>query len=373
MVFLGQIAIAPGQSLISVYVEAVLGRSPAFTSNLLSTRLVLGAVAALVGGGLADAYGQKRVMALGASGLPLVGAAFLLRSPAALVLLWAYVGFSLGLYTLGRQAYSLALVPPHRLGVAFAIIFTGITLGGAAGNLAAAAVIRERGFGALGVLAIVVGTLVFLGVGLAIPDRRASLSDRREAALTTYRALVARPRTLLLLCLQAVPTAYYGAAVLLMPLLIYRVSGRPSDSAHYATLTLVGSSIGQLLAGRLMDRHGARRPLAVLVAGIAAVSLSTAALTGSFIGLFACGVTGVSLAWALSVAYPVLVKELCPGPEHGRMLGLLYLAWSAGMLLGTQLGGLLVGWGGGVPFLVLGAANLLILPLAVRLVRAIAH
>jgi MFS family permease len=369
VVFLGQIAIAPGQSLISVYVEAELGRSPAFTSNLLSTRVVFGAIAALVGGGLADAYGRKRVMAIGASGLPIVGIAFLLRSPLALILLWAYVGFSLGLYTLGRQAYILALVPTHRLGVAFAIIFTGVTLGGAGGNLVAAPLISGWGFGTLGLFTITVGAIVFVTLALAIPERKASQSDQEEAALISYRSLLRRPRTLLMLALQAVPTAYYGAAVLLMPLLIFRVSGQPSHSALYGTLSLVFSSVAQLVAGRLMDRHGAKGPLAVLVVGIAGSALLTVPLAESLIGLFFCGITGVSIAWALSVAYPVLVRETCPKPEHARMLGLLYLAWSVGMLVGTQLGGFLVDWGGGVPFLVLGVANVLMVPLALKLLR----
>ncbi len=369
IVLLGQIAISPGQSLISVYVEAALGRSPAFTSNLLSTRLVFGAVAALVGGGLADAYGAKRVMALGASGLPLVGVAFLLHSPWALVLLWAYVGFSLGLYTLGRQAYILVLIPAHRLGTAFAIIFTSVTLGGAAGNLMAGPVIDQRGFAVLGLLTIAVGLVVFIALGLLIPDRRSAHEGGDGDERTSYALLLRRPMSLMLLLLQAIPTTYYGAAQLLMPLLIFRVSGRPSDSALYATLSLVFASVGQLVAGRMMDRYGGRKPLLVLVAGIAVTSLLTAMLAHSLVGLFVCGITGITLAWALSVAYPVLVREVCVPREHGRMLGLLYLGWSAGMLIGTQSGGFLVDLSDGLPFLVLGAANVLLLPLALRLVR----
>jgi len=373
IVLLGQIAIAPGQSLISVYVEAALGRSPTFTSNLLSTRLVFGAVAALVGGGLADRYGAKRVMALGASGLPIVGAAFLLASPWALVLLWAYVGFTLGLYTLGRQAYTLVLIPAHRLGTAFAIIFTGVTLGGALGNLAAGPIIDHLGFRYLGCLAIIAGLAVFFSLSFLIPDRRSEHGDEAGLDPTTYAGLARRPVSLMLLLLQAIPTTYYGAAQLLMPLLIFRVSGRPSDSAVYATLSLVFASAGQLVAGRLMDRYGGRKPLLVLVAGIAVTSLLTAVFAHSLVGLFVCGITGITLAWALSVAYPVLVRETCTSREHGRMLGLLYLGWSGGMLLGTQAGGFLVNLSDGLPFLVLGVANVLLLPLALRLVRGAAE
>jgi len=367
--FLGQMATSPAQSLISVYVEAELGRSPAFTSNLLSARLVFGAVAALMGGGLCERLGPKRVMVLGATGPALVGAAFLLRSPWAMVLLWAYVGFALGLYTLGRQAFSLALFPAHLVGTAFAIISTGVTLGGAGSNLIAGAIIEGQGFAALGQLTMAIGVLVLAMLAWLLPDRRPAPASTEELPSVTYRTLLRRPVSARLLFLQAIPTSYYGATQLLMPLLIFRVSGSPSYSALYATLSLIFASVGQLVAGRLMDRYGGKRPTLVLVIAIAAISLLTVVLGHSVAGLFFCGITGVTLAWALSVAYPVLVQETCAPRQHSRMLGLLYLGWSAGMLLGTNLGGVLVEYNSGLPFLVLGGLNLMLVPVALSLVR----
>ena len=369
LIFLGQVAVAPGQSLLAVYVESILTRAPAFTSSLVSTQLVFGAVAALVGGGLADAYGQKRVMILGASGLPLVGVAFLLRSPLALLLLWAYVGFALGLYVLGRQAYAMALVPAQRLGVAFAVIFTGVTMGGAAGNLLAAPILSRFDFSTLGLTAVGMAVLVFAAVNLAIPDAGRVKRDGHGAPFAGYWAMLRQRTTLLLALLQMLPTLYYGAASLLMPLLIYRAAGRPDVSAYYATTSLVFASAGQLLAGRLMDRRGWRAPLVALVAAIAAVALLTALLSQSLWGLFACGVAGITLAWALSVAYPVLVSDLYPIGEHGRTLGLIYVAWSLGMLAGTQTGGRLVSVSPGLPFLVIGLANVVAVALALMLAR----
>jgi len=369
IVFCGQLAVAPGQSLLSVYCEAVLHRPPAFTSSLMAAQLVFGALAAFIGGGLADAYGQKRVMAIGASGLPAVGLAFLLHSPWALVLLWAYVGFALGLYTLGRQALTLAIVPARQLGLAFAVIFTGITMGSALGNLVAGRVLARYGFGSLGLGAVALALLVFLAANLAIPAPGQAPPRHTGSALSGYLSLLRRPVTMLLALLQMLPTMYYGAASLLMPLLIYRASGRADVPAYYVTTSLVCASIGQLLAGRLMDRHGGRAALVIMVAGIATTSLLTAVLSRSLWGLFACGVVGITLAWALSVAYPVLVNGLCPISEHGRALGLLYVAWSAGMLLGTQAGGRLVNISSAAPFLAIGLVDLVAVALALLLAR----
>ncbi|MHB0876521.1 MAG: MFS transporter [Anaerolineae bacterium] len=366
--FFGQMTVAPGQSLLSVYVESVLHRGPTFTSALVSTQLVLGAVASIVGGTLADSHGRRRAMLLGATGLPFVGVIFLSRNAVLMLVLWAYIGFALAIYILGRQAYLMAVVPPRRLGVAFAVLFTGVTMGAAAGNLVAAALVRDGGFRMLGLTAMAAALVVIVALAATLREPSPAVAHR-NAVKGGYWAMLHDPKTLLLASLQTLPTVYYGAASLLMPLLIFRASGRPEVSAYYATATLVCASVGQLLAGRIMDRRGGRGALVALVAGVAATSLLTAFLTDSLVGLFACGVVGITLAWALSVAYPVLVSDFYPVHEHGRTLGLLYFAWSVGMLVGTQAGGLLVGVSAGLPFLAIGLAGAAAIGLALLLVR----
>lgn len=369
VVFFGQVTVAPGSSLLSVYVESVLHRPPTFTSTLVSTQLVFGAVASIVGGTLADTHGRKRTILLGASGLPLLGIVFLTHGAVPMMLLWAYVGFSLALYVLGRQAYVMALVPPRRMGFAFAVVFTAVTMGSATGNLVAAALVRQQGFATVGVFAACLALAVIAALAFTLPEPPASTVRQQAAVRSGYLTMLRDPKTLLLASLQTLPTVYYGAAQLLMPLLIFRASGRAEVSAYYATATLVCASVGQLLAGQIMDRHGGRKALVVMVAGIAATALLTAALTGSLVALFACGVVGITLAWALSVAYPVLVSEFYPVQEHGHTLGLLYFAWSVGMLLGTQAGGQLVSFSAGLPFLVIGVADAGAVVLALLLIR----
>ncbi|MGQ9554163.1 MAG: MFS transporter [Anaerolineae bacterium] len=374
LLFLGDFAVAPGRSLLSVYAEAVLGQPPYFTSTLLSVQTLFGAIAALVGGGLADTLGQKRVMILGASGLPLVGLVFLLGSPLALMVLWVYIGFTIGLYTIGRQSYMMAAVPPQYLGLATALIFTGLTLGSALGNALAAPVVDKLGFGALGVGILAVASLVFLVGLLTMPDMRA---DRRglksERSFAGYLHILRRPGVLLVGVVRILPTSYWGTATLLMPLLIYRAADRPSAAAYYGTASLLFASACQLLTGRICDRYGRRRLLVVLTGLISVISLLTSLFTKSLAGLYGCGILGAGIAWSLSTTIPGLVSDVAPREEHGRTLGLMHVFWSTGMLAGTQVGGWLVDVNSSLPFLVMGSVNILTVVSALILAPRLDH
>ncbi|MHB0875727.1 MAG: MFS transporter [Anaerolineae bacterium] len=358
LLFFGELATAPGRSLLSVYAEAQLGRPPYFTSALLSTQTFFGAIAAFVGGGLADSLGQKRVLLLGATGLPLVGVVYLLNSPLALVLLWVYIGFTFGLYTIGRQSYMMAAVPAAYLGIATALTFTGNTLGSALGNSLAAPIVDRYGFGVLGAAICAVATIVFLAGVIAMPDYRSERRLASERSFAGYSAVLKRPGILLIGLVRFLPTAYWGVATLLMPLLIYRAAGVPSAAAYYGTASLLFASACQLLSGRICDRYGRRRLVTALCIGIAVISLLTAVFSGSIVGLYVCGILGAGIAWSLSTTIPGMVNDVSPRQEHGRALGLMHIAWSAGMLTGTQVGGWLVDLDPSIPFVIMGVANL---------------
>ena len=368
LLFLGDFAAAPGRSLLSVYAEAELGRPPYFTSALISLQTLFGAAAAFVGGGLADTLGQKRVLVLGATGLPLVGLAFVLHSPLALVLLWVYIGFSIGLYTVGRQSYMMAAVPRQHLGLGTALIFVGMTLGGALGNSMAAPIVDRHGFAVLGAVIGGIALVVFLAGLLAMPDMR--YNERRAASgpsFAGYGGVLRRPGVLAIAVVRFLPTAYWGTASLLYPLLIYRAAHVPSAAAYYGTASLLFASACQILVGRVCDRCGRKRMVAGLTAGIAAIGVATAVFSDSLVGLYVCGILGAGIAWSLSTTIPGLVSDVAPREEHGRALGLMHIAWSAGYLVGTQTGGWLVDVASGLPFLLMGLLNLVAVGAALRL------
>jgi MFS family permease len=359
LIFLSDMVSGPGRTLLPVYGEAVLRRPPYFASTLVSLQLIFGAVAALAGGALSDALGHKRALVVGLSGVPLVGLGFIVHSPLALVLFWTYIGFAFGALTVGRQSYMMASVPSSRLGMATALIFFGLTLGSALGNYLAAPILDRYGFGTLGAGMTVVALTALLVGFWALPE--VGVRGERPSAASTlsgYRELMRRRPVQLLAVIRFVPTAYWGTAQLLMPLLIYRAAGTPSAAAYYGTISLLFASACQLISGRVADRWGVRSSIVVLTTLISAFSLLTGIFSQSVIGLYVFGMLGAGAAWSLSVTIPGAVHGIVPQTEHGRTLGLIHFAWCAGSLLGTQLGGWLVDVYSGLPFLIMGGLGL---------------
>ena len=178
-----------------------------------------------------------------------------------------------------------------------------------------------------------------------------------------------RPPVILLALLRLLPTVSYGIASLLMPLLIYRVSGEASAAALYGTANLLFASGTQLVTGRLCDRIPYPRITITLTALMSLTSLITALVTESLVGLFVIGVLAMGAAWALAVTVPGLIGAISREGEQGRTLGFIHLSWYAGMIAGTQLGGWLVDYGSDIPFIVGGLLNLLAVVAAVALAR----
>ncbi|MHB0875722.1 MAG: MFS transporter [Anaerolineae bacterium] len=373
LVFLGDLASSPGRSLVSVYAEADLGRPPQFTSLLLSGQMICGAVAAFTGGGLADALGHKRVTVLGATALPLLGLAFLIRQPWLLVVVWMYVGFGIGLYSIGRQSYMMSLVPGPLLGTATALAFTGNTMGAAVGNSIAAGIIDNRGFGALGILTAAVAAVVLVALALATPSAKpAAQVLLPRSSFGGYGAIIRRPVVRLICAMRFFAVGYWATHTLLIPLLLYRASGRPSVAAYYVTVSFAFASICQLGAGRLLDRYGRTGPTVLMTAGLGLISIVTGFYADSLAGLYVCGVLGAGIAWALATATPALITSMSPTEEHGRTLGLTQVATFIGSVFGTQIGGWLVGAHSGLPFLIIGTLNLAMVGSAIALRRRLA-
>jgi len=368
IIFFGEMASAPGRSLLPVYAEAQLHRPPQFTSLLLSAQLLFSGVAAFTGGGLSDSLGQRRVMILGGSGLLVVGLVFLARSPLLLVLMWLYIGLALGLHSLGRQTYIMAVVPSRFLATATAIGFTGLTLGSALGNLLAAPLVDRYGFGRLGIVSVVLAAAVIVAVNLALPDVRGT-RQRSQQSFAGYGAVLRRPGIFLIAGMRLVATAYWGAATMLIPLLIYRLARVPSAAAYYSTVMFLFASGCQLLAGRILDRHGCRWPVALLTALLGGASVLTAFYSHSLAGLYAWGILGAGIAWALATATPSIISALVPKEEHGRALGVTQVFTSVGVMLGTQAAGWLANSDPGLVFVGAGLANLAMVVCALALNR----
>ena len=370
--FLLGLTIAPARPLLPVYVDAVLHRPPLFTSLLLSLQLASGAVGAIVGGRVADAFGRKAALLLGSLCGPLSAALFLSGSPWLLIALSLGIGLLSSVQTIGGQTYLMGAVRQVRLGFAAALFFIGSTLGTSLGNLAAKPMLDHWGFGAVAVAMLATSALVLLGTGWLLPEQHTERSLARQsfgAAIADYRRIMRGREVQLLVGLRLLTTIYWGVATLLVPLLLYRASGRPSTAALYSGISLALAASCQLLTGRIADHVGRRRPAVVLSALIALTAILTGVFAGSVPGLYLFGILGACAAWSLSTVMPGLIKDVSAPGEEGRTLALTHLVWSTAMLLGSLAGGWLVAFGSGLPFLLIGIVNVASVVIALALLR----
>ncbi len=367
--FLLGLTIAPARPLLPVYVDAVLHRPPLFTSTLLTAQLACGALGAIVGGGVADAFGRKTTLLLGSLSGPLSAALFLTQSAWLMIVLSLSIGILSSVQTIGGQTYLMGAVRQVRLGFAAALFFIGSTLGTSVGNFIAAPVLDRWGFHAVAIAMLSTSAVVLLGTGLGLPQQAAPTVVRQtfKGTLAGYRQVIRRREVQLLVGLRLLTTMYWGMATLLVPLLLYRASGLPSTAARYSGVSLALAASCQLLTGRLADQHGRKRPAIVLTVLITITALLTGVFAVSVPGLYLCGVLGACAAWSLSTLMPGLIKDVSETGEEGRTLALTHLIWSTAMLLGSLAGGWLVTYSSSLPFLLIGAVNIVSVLLAVAL------
>jgi DHA1 family tetracycline resistance protein-like MFS transporter len=161
----------------------------------------------------------------------------------------------------------------------------------------------------------------------------------------------------MLVGLRCLPTIFYGALSVLIPLLLNDLSGSKVLVAAYGTTTLVVASAAQLLAGRSADRWGARGPTLAAYAAVVLAGLGLALQAGTVWGLFVFGVLGIAAAWSLSTLMYVWVNDGVARTEHPAAFGLLHAVWSLSMIAGSVLGGWFVTTLPGLPFLLAGLMN----------------
>ncbi|MFH1571886.1 MAG: MFS transporter [Gemmatimonadota bacterium] len=342
--FLNGFFTAPFVSLFPVYVEADLGRVPLFTAYLRSLTLALGGAFALVGGRHCDLFGLKTTLMVGMAGSVITGLVFQSTSVWLLTAIVVLMGMASGHWSAAGQSYLIAAAGARRLGLGGALYFLSMTLGNALGSLATGAVKDEWTFQQLGAVMVTAMAAVFALAALLLPaeSRPAAAGPGGLALWSSYRPLLRRREVKLLVALRLTITGFWGMASLLLPLLVYRVSGSPATAAYYGAVSLAVASGCQLLTGALRDRYGQFWPLVVAGAGFVASALCAALLSQSLVALFAFGTSLTGTAWAISTLIPSLIDEVAGPGEKSRVVGLLHMIWSAAMVSGSLLGGYLV-------------------------------
>ncbi|HEX5414939.1 MAG TPA: MFS transporter, partial [Chloroflexota bacterium] len=318
-------------------------------------------VFALLGGAVADHIGQKRALLIGQCGIPLAALIFLMHdfrilSPIVLVL-----GMTNSLTAVGGQSYLVASAGAKRLGGFSALYFLGSTMGSALGNFLVGKVEPLYGFATVGMIGFILALVLVNLTYRFLPDAPSRPPADRPgvgAVLASYRDLIRKQRILYLAGLRLLPTCFYGTTSLLLPLLIYRLSGSVATASLFVTTNLLIASASQLTTGRMIDRYGPVRPVLVLTTLLPFAAAATALSAASLPALFISGVIATSLLWGMSTTIPSLVRLSVPTETQGRTLGLLHLLWSSGMLIGTATGGYLVTQSPHLPFAVFAVLNL---------------
>ena len=348
--FFSSFVSAPLNSLLPVYVESELARAPIFSASLRAVFLILGGVFAVPAGRLADSWGVKRVYIIGVLGPILTGSIFFTGDPLLLTFLCTGIGLSFGFNSAGGQSYLISAAPASVIGMASAGYFLGNTLGAASGNLLAGPIADALGFQTLGVCATIAGIGLILLTILILPTIPAPESSGGDRTLSGLIKLVKRADIRLLLGIRYLPTSYWGAVTLLLPLLIYRLTGTNTAATTFTAISLSIAALFQILTGRLCDRIGRWKPI-LISATLVAVSALGLALTGDTLwGLYTFGILAAASAWSLSTTMPGLIQLIADEGEKGRVVGAAHLSWSLGMLSGSLGAGKLIEWGTAWPF-----------------------
>jgi len=359
----------PANSFISIFLNENLSYSIGQVGRVIALGQAVGMAASLLGGGLSDRWGHKRVLILGVGLITLSNLLFLLHASWMVVALWCMGGVGLAFSVLSSQGYLTMAAGAGVLGVASALYNWGYTIGGVIGNPLAAAVLGQDRFWALGLMLIGLG-LIGLFLLIFLPDLRLDENEQEKKTGMFGYSVLLQPRLIILGLLRFLPTTFYGLMAL-VPLLIKQQGGSNTIVAAYATVSLLLASLTQLLAGRSADRWGIRWPTTVAFSTILVAIAGIILTANSVWGLYAFGVLGVSAAWALSTLLPGLVTAAA-GPEiRGKVFGSLHMLWTLAMMLGALLGGELLDVDLRLPFMIVGVLNILALLLTLPFFRMV--
>ncbi|MCZ2816314.1 MFS transporter [Modestobacter sp. VKM Ac-2984] len=379
-------------------IQASLGSSTSGTQWLLTSTLLVAAVAVPVFGRLGDLYGKRLMLTVAAAALT-VGSLICAFSDSLgwLIAGRAVTGMSAAAIPLGISLIG-SVLPAHRAGAGIALVSATLGIGGALGLPLAALVAENADYHALFWICVVGGVIAMVGVLLAVkePPRIATGRMDHLGAVLLAAALVCLlyplaqattwgwddPRTVGLLMAAAVLLVVFVLVErrVASPLVDMVVNARPSllltniasvcvgfalfamliGTASYVQapeatgygfgssvlasgLAMLPSGVAMLLlspvSAKLSERFGPKTTLALGATVVALGFLCRIVFTGSFtqivIGTTVVG-AGTGIAYA---AMPALVLRAAPRSELAAANGLNALARSFGSSLASAIGG----------------------------------
>lgn len=357
--FLGLLLFMVGDGVESGYLSPYLSTRGLDTEHVALVFTVYRLVVATAGwlsGSLSDAWGPRRVIALGLACWITFQVLFLTlglhHGYAAILVTYGLRGLGYPLFAFGFLVWITVVAPGDRLGAAmgwFWFAFTGglPTLGSVVAGWSVPRVGQaETLWIATGIVAV--GGVVLLA-GVREPRGRSRLLSTPEtpaAALWRSITLIWRkPRTGIACLVRIINTApQFGFLVFLPAFFVHDIGFTLVEWLHLLSAIFLSNILWNLLFGFIGDRFGWRRTVAVcggLGSTVTTLGLYyVPVLHGSLPAVFVAGACyGATLAGyvPLSALMPYLAPE-----EKGTALSLLSLGAGASVWVGPALVGLLI-------------------------------
>lgn len=338
-------------------------------SQIVSAAQVAGMVVALFASQLAQRWPSKQLWLAG----------ILIASTNALVFHADVVWIVLGWWVIGGIGASLASISGSSvmtslgtsapIGLLSSLFVIGFTVGGVVGNPLAGWLIDTTAYRGYSVYLAGMSALGLLLIWRFIPDTQASLPANRTQ-LRFDRSLIQQRSVQSILALRGLATINYGMMMVIVPLLLHQLTRDVYLVAAYGSVMLFVSSLAQFVTGRISDRYGARWPTVIAFGVMVVCGVILATGSQSVNVLFVAGIVSNAAAWALLTLMYVWVSDWVEPSQHATVFGWLHAVWNSAMVSGSLIGGWLVAWISGLPFLVTGGLNVLSVIIAWRLYRA---
>ncbi|TPI33793.1 MFS transporter [Mesorhizobium sp. B3-1-9] len=240
-----------------------------------------------------------------------------------------------------------SLVAPNRKASAIALMFTGLTVANILGVPFGTWLGQAYGWRSTFLAVTLVGVVAFAVIALLVPRDEPAAADEAESAEGTLAVLGRRPVLLGLLTTVLSWVGVFAAFTYLAPILT-RVSGFSEASVSPILLVFGGGLVaGNLLGGRLADRHLVPTVIGTLVALSAVLFVMAAAIHQPIMAIIAVGLLGAA-AFATVAPLQMWVLEKAEGAGQGLASSFNIAAFNLGNAIGAWLGGFVIDHGPGL-------------------------
>lgn len=240
-----------------------------------------------------------------------------------------------------------SLVAPNRKASAIALMFTGLTVANILGVPFGTWLGQAYGWRSTFLAVTLVGVVAIAVIALLVPRDEPTATDVEESSEGTLAVLGRRPVLLGLLTTVLSWVGVFAAFTYLAPILT-RVTGFSEGAVSPILLVFGGGLVaGNLLGGRLADRHLVPTVVGTLVALSAVLFVMTAAIHQPIAAVVAVGLLGAA-AFATVAPLQMWVLEKAKGAGQGLASSFNIAAFNLGNAIGAWLGGFVIDHGPGL-------------------------